>query len=172
LARINVDPARPPVALAGRLEVAGAALTEMSVSFWKPGALPLWREGAAKPVAVFSGIPVSATGDFQVEDITEAVVPAGAYDVRVKRSGALSQAASGVAIPPAAGRGLSFGLPRHGDVNGDDRVDEADLALLKAGFARLAGQAGYQPSADFNADGVVDGQDFSLMALSFQEHGE
>jgi hypothetical protein len=178
LARINVDPAPAPVGLAGRVQRpgwqhAGATSSHLvSVSFWEPGALPPWLGGQARPAAVFDAVTLDPLGTFQVDDVTLAVLPPGMYDVRVKLPGGLSQPALGVRLPPASGAILAFGPPRHGDVNGDDRVDHADLAALKAAFGRLATDAGYRAHADFNADQVVDGQDFSILALHFGQHGE
>ena len=47
------------------------------------------------------------------------------------------------------------------DVNGDGKVDCTDLALVKASFGKHVGQAGFDPRADINADGVVDFQDWN-----------
>jgi hypothetical protein len=123
-------------------------------------------------VAVFDAIAPGSAGAFQVDDITPAVLPPGAYNVRIKLPGALSQLATGVALPPVPGGSLTFGAPRYGDINGDDVVDAADLMLLRAGFGRLATEAGYLAHADFNADAVVDGQDFSILALSLHQRGD
>lgn len=181
LARVNVDSVQASVSLPGHVELpapSGAgALTAgvLTVSFWQPGTVPPWRGGAASPMAVFSGISVSRQGAFQVTDVIPAVLAPGTYDVRIKVSGALSQLATGFVLPLSGGSPallLSFGPPRFGDVNGDNAVDAADLPALQASFGRQSTDPGYRALADFNADQVVDGQDFSLLALSFQQRGE
>ena len=51
------------------------------------------------------------------------------------------------------------------DLNGDGRVDCADLAIVEASFGKRAGQPGYDPRADVvNADGVVDKADWTFVA--------
>jgi Dockerin type I domain len=51
-----------------------------------------------------------------------------------------------------------------GDVNGNGVVDCADLAIVKASFGKTAGQAGFDPRADLNKDGVVSVLDLSIVA--------
>jgi len=51
-----------------------------------------------------------------------------------------------------------------GDVNGDGKVDCADLAIVKASFGLRSGQPGFDSRADVNKDGVVDVRDFSFVA--------
>jgi hypothetical protein len=52
-----------------------------------------------------------------------------------------------------------------GDVNGDGAVGCADVTAVRASFGKKAGQAGYNPSADFNGDGFVN-----IMDLQFVVH--
>ncbi|MBI4332772.1 MAG: SBBP repeat-containing protein [Chloroflexi bacterium] len=54
-----------------------------------------------------------------------------------------------------------------GDVNRDGRVDAADLNLLMASFNKRAGDAGFDPNADFNGDGIVDVFDLATIGLNF-----
>lgn len=51
-----------------------------------------------------------------------------------------------------------------GDVNGDGKVDCADLAIIKAAFGKKCGQAGFDPRADVNKDCVVDIRDLSWVS--------
>jgi hypothetical protein len=181
LARLRVDPDQPPAELRGLMAPSAAGegalpgAAALSVSFWAPGAEPPWRGGAAQPVAVFDQVPADSQGAFRVSDVAPQVLPAGSYHVRVKAPGSLSQKALEVWAAPAAGAAaprLSFGPLRYGDANGDDGVDAADLALVQAAFGRQAGDPGYLTPADFAADQVVDGQDFSRMAASFHQVGD
>jgi beta-lactam-binding protein with PASTA domain len=51
-----------------------------------------------------------------------------------------------------------------GDLNGDGAVNCADLAIIKAAFGKKTGQAGFDPRADINKDGVVNILDLSTEA--------
>ncbi len=54
-----------------------------------------------------------------------------------------------------------------GDVNGDGRVDGADLVLFGLHFGSLRGETNYSAAADFNNDGRVDGLDLAILAANF-----
>ncbi len=54
-----------------------------------------------------------------------------------------------------------------GDVNGDGRVDGADLVLFGLHFGAQRGTAAYLAAADFNNDGVIDGLDLAILAANF-----
>jgi hypothetical protein len=47
------------------------------------------------------------------------------------------------------------------NVNGDTRIDCADVALVKAAFGKKTGQSGFDPRADINKDGIVDIRDLA-----------
>jgi hypothetical protein len=51
-----------------------------------------------------------------------------------------------------------------GDINGDGKIDCADLALVKAAFGKRTGQPGFNPAADVNHDGVVDVRDLAIVS--------
>jgi hypothetical protein len=55
----------------------------------------------------------------------------------------------------------SYALAAVGDVNGDGKVDCADLAIMKASFGKKCGQAGFDSRADLNLDCVVDIRDLA-----------
>ena len=74
---------------------------------------------------------------------------------------------------PAAGASLARGSavslvessgPLAGDLNGDNLVNCADLALIKASFGKHAGDVGFDPRADTNHDGVIDIRDLAAEA--------
>ena len=104
--------------------------------------------------------------------------PGQTYDLRVKGLGSLSALTAGVTIPetrPSPLRPLlavDFGSLRDGDLNGDNQVDNFDVAALKAAFGNGERDANFDPAADFNGDGVVDGQDFSRMAANINRVGQ
>jgi lysophospholipase L1-like esterase len=54
-----------------------------------------------------------------------------------------------------------------GDVNGDNRVDGADLILFGLRFGAQRGAANYLATADFNSDGLIDGLDLAILAANF-----
>jgi glucose/arabinose dehydrogenase len=62
-------------------------------------------------------------------------------------------------IIPASGDGPCTPPPAPGDLNGDGRVDGADLGLLLAGW----GTCGTPCPADFDANGVVNGADIGIL---------
>jgi hypothetical protein len=62
-------------------------------------------------------------------------------------------------------QGATTGL--QGDVNGDNRVDGADLILLGLHFGALRGTANYSAAADCNSDGAIDGLDLAILAANF-----
>ena len=51
-----------------------------------------------------------------------------------------------------------------GDLNGDRKVDCADIAIVKASFGKRRGQPGFDARADVNNDGVVDVRDLAFVA--------
>jgi hypothetical protein len=51
-----------------------------------------------------------------------------------------------------------------GDLNGDGKVDCADLAIVKASFGKRCGQAGFNSKADVNGDCVVDVRDLAFVS--------
>ena len=54
-----------------------------------------------------------------------------------------------------------------GDANADGVVDLRDLAIVSRSFRAVAGEAGYEPGADFNRDGVIDLRDLAMLAANF-----
>ncbi len=51
-----------------------------------------------------------------------------------------------------------------GEVNGDGKIDCADITLVKASFGKRTGQPGFNPAADVNHDGVVDVRDLAIVS--------
>jgi hypothetical protein len=50
-----------------------------------------------------------------------------------------------------------------GDLNGDERVDCADIAVVEAALGKRFGEVGYNAWADINADGAVDSRDVKMI---------
>ena len=144
------------------------------VTFWNPGAVPSWRQGPDKPVAIYRELVSDGNGRFRIADISPEILPPGSYDVRVKSRHSLGSRASRITIP-ATGSGLTTSQPltiewealRYGDVDANNVVDDADVESLKTSFGRRTGESKFNSQADFNSDRVVDGQDFSLLAQNY-----
>jgi hypothetical protein len=51
-----------------------------------------------------------------------------------------------------------------GDVNGDSKINCADIALVKVSFGKRTGQPGFNPNADVNHDGVVNVLDLAIVS--------
>ena len=50
-----------------------------------------------------------------------------------------------------------------GDVNGDGVVSCADISIVRSGFGKHTGQAGFNSAADLNNDGIIDIRDLFLV---------
>jgi hypothetical protein len=62
-----------------------------------------------------------------------------------------------------AGMQLILNIAAPGDVNGDGVVNCSDVNQVKASFGLYRIQAGYNPRADLNNDGVVDALDLAIV---------
>jgi hypothetical protein len=49
------------------------------------------------------------------------------------------------------------------DVNGDHKIDCADITIVKASLGKAGGQTGFDFRADVNHDGVVDVRDLAIV---------
>jgi len=94
-------------------------------------------------------------------------LPAGTYTVDVSHAGYLRagerefQVAAGqtIELPPVTLLG--------GDCNNSDTIDITDGAIASASFGFAAGQAGFDPRADFTADGTIDIFDLTILGNNF-----
>ena len=88
--------------------------------------------------------------------------------VQGKRYGFLCVAkdtAGNIEIKPAAAETtIQVLAPNPADVNGDGKVDCADLAIIKASFGKRRGQTGFDARADVNNDGIVDVKDLAFVS--------
>ena len=177
LATLNIVPVGGMVELVG--QVARRKPADLVISFWEPRALPPWQEGVAAPLAIFYDVGADAGGIFRIPDVSPSVLPSGTYDVRVKGRNTLARLVPEITIPEAVSDGIGPtvvtifpGELRDGDIDGSHAVDRLDILALKAGFGRLAGQAGYDDRADFNQDNLGDSQDFSRLAANYPSRSE
>ena len=150
------------------------------VEFWKQGAVPAWEGGADAPLATFSNIQPRADGSFIISDLPVQLVPDGVHDLRASGPGTLSYLLSNVVVE--TNKGLSgsfptiveatFGPLGSGDLNGDNQVNDADLSTFRSSFGQEIAAGETSSLGDFNADGLVDGLDFSLMAANYGRKGQ
>jgi hypothetical protein len=133
--------------------------------------------GAAQPAQV-SGGPVlfafatttTAQGAFTVSGI-----PAGTYAVRVKHPQAISTEQQNLTFGGGTTVTQDFGLQRTGDANQMNQVSAADFTALKQTFSQPTACATQtpipNPCADFDANGMVGPNDFSLLKQNFGLQG-
>jgi hypothetical protein len=72
--------------------------------------------------------------------------------------------AGNVENPKTAAEATTHVPQMPGDVNGDGKINCADIALVKAAFGTKTGQPGFNPSADVNHDGVVNVLDLAIVS--------
>ncbi len=78
-----------------------------------------------------------------------------------------TQIANDVDISNNQYAGGAFTVKFKGDVNGDCKVDKADLASVGAAFGKTTVSIGFNPNADLNNDGGINIVDLVLVAESF-----
>ena len=187
VAVVNVGPEAEKARLQGRIwsdlpmdaESFHPYTGEFEVELWQSGAVPTWRGGTDRPVAVFTHLTADREGDYRVLDLAPQIVPSGRYDLRAQGPGTLTVLAGGVRIDTSGNRRgdlpvvveVDFGPLPSGDLNGDNVIDEEDLAALEGVFGTLIKGSNTPIPGDINDDGVVDGQDFSRLAASYEYYG-
>ena len=122
---------------------------------------------AATPAILSTvAVPLDATGlgQFTLPD-----VPPGSYMLHIRRPGYLARNML-FTLPVDEQELLLLSPPDAdefnlwaGDLNGDNRIDSADIILLSDKIGLRAGDLGYSPAFDLNADGVIDSADLTLL---------
>ena len=92
---------------------------------------------------------------------------AGQYNVDMRMTGYLRAGPQPFILAPGVTLDLVNVTLLGGDCNGDDKIDILDAAMLALSFALTNGQAGFEPRADINADGVVDIYDLVMVGNNF-----
>ena len=93
------------------------------------------------------------------------------FDINVKPDGGLSREKRGVRLRWTASVSVRFGGVSEGDLDGNDRIDAHDAAVLRSHFGRFAGESGYTVTADFDRDGRITVLDWSHIARSQGRRG-
>jgi len=150
----------PPGSLTGSFSQQGATTSctaTFLVSFYETG-------GTSLLFSRIVTIPAQA-GSFNLVGIM-----AGAYDIKIKESRALSTLKTGVVLGTGTVT-VNFGELRVGDANNDDVINIVDFAILKGAIFTWEGQPDFDPRPDFNGEGVVNIMDFALMKSNFGRWG-
>ena len=188
LFRINVGPTTEKARLEGHVwtEIPGndnariPFTRELAVTVWPADTTPHWQGGDGLPLAEFSNVIPDTNGRFTIPDLPADIIPPGTYDLRVSSPGILTALVQGVQIDTIGNDSevlpevveVDFGPLTFGDLSGDNQIDAADLEFVKLAFGSMAGVSNFQLAGDINSDGVVDAQDFSLLAANFGRQGE
>jgi hypothetical protein len=97
--------------------------------------------------------------------------PSGTWDVRVEHRQAVGVEKDSVVIPSQGNVTVNFGTLRAGDADQNIRVTAADFTVLKQTFlqqTKCAIQSPIpSPCADFDGNGTVSPNDFSLLKANF-----
>ncbi len=133
----------------------------LHVSVFEPGTITLVEE---------YDVMTETDGTFLVEDTNIS----GTFDIVINGRTTLRRVAPSVAVDnqPVA---VDFGVLLTGDANGDNEIDEDDLAILLSTHGTsvtCAGSTGSLPCADFNGDGQVDWADYDLMIANYGRDGD
>jgi minor extracellular serine protease Vpr len=59
--------------------------------------------------------------------------------------------------------------PNPWDLNRDNKVDNTDVQIFEKSFGTEVGSPDFNPQADFNKDGVIDGKDLIILAMHLGE---
>ena len=70
--------------------------------------------------------------------------------------------------PYSPSRSGTFNISLFGDLNGDGKVNMADISIAAAAFGSYPGHPRWNPVADVNKDHVVDLRDIALIAQRFR----
>lgn len=97
-------------------------------------------------------------------------LPSGAYDVRVKNLHTLRNVKRNVQV--TQGMTIDMGTLREGDADGDNRVRIFDFAILRAAYFTRAGDATFDPRADFDEDHRIRISDFALLRSNYFAKGD
>jgi len=95
---------------------------------------------------------------------------AGLYDVRLKNLHTLRNVRQNVEISMT--NAIDMGMLLEGDANDDNYVKGDDFSILRTGYFRHEGQAGFDDRADFDEDGWIKGSDFSLLRTNYWTRGD
>ncbi len=130
---------------------------------FSPLTVELFTPGSTIPISTYSA-NIDAWGYFTITGASP-----GIYDIQVKGDHTLSYRLSDANV--FASTLLQFGMLLEGDADGDDVIWYEDLDILLDAFATWPGDDAWNPAVDFNGDGAVGADDFSLLVTNFGSVG-
>ena len=110
------------------------------------------NDAAARSALTGAGLTVGT-----VSTQSSATAPAGQVLSESPVAGASVSRGTAVSLTESSG-------PLAGDINGDNAVNCADLGIIRAAFGKRTGDAGFDPRADLNHDGIIDIRDLAAEA--------
>ena len=120
--------------------------------------------GAATPFKSMT-VSLDAGGNFTAQN-----VPAEAYSVYIQ-TGTWLRRTLALDLSTSDVTNADF-LLVNGDVNGDNRIDDADLRLLSAAIGSNPLSPNWNPNADLNGDGIVNGNDLAILYKNLHRIGD
>jgi hypothetical protein len=147
----------------------------ITMSLWRAAPPPAPSHAVSAHVSVYLGpsLPGTRVAVYETDatanqsGIIDLLIPGldGYYDVVVRPTGAISHERSAVSLRPHAVKDLLFTADefREGDLDGNDRIDQADLDRLVASYGKRAGDDGFDAAADLDRDGEVSILDVSAI---------
>ena len=110
------------------------------------------NDAAARSALTAAGLTVGT-----VTSQSSATAPVGQVLAESPVSGASVARGTAVNLTESSG-------PLAGDINGDNIVNCADLAIIRAAFGKRTVDVGFDPRADLNHDGIIDIRDLAAEA--------
>lgn len=99
--------------------------------------------------------------------------PGSSYTAIIKGAAQIAAASAFVMTPNETN--LNNGQPLNlltGDLNDDNVINSADLAIAKAAYGATPSSPNWSPRADFNMDGVINNFDLAYIMKNFGQSGD
>lgn len=126
----------------------------------RAGEIELYEAGTAS-LATSENIVVSNSGTFSANP--ELI---GTFDIFLKISGFLAVSELGVALNGSPIE-IGFDTPIPGDLTGSNTIGLPDFSAFSTAYDSESGSTEYNILADFNCDGLINLQDFSVFSSNY-----
>ncbi len=164
----------PFSAMNGNISIANSPSLQVSVGLQGRPTAPDVRWITPLEINLYSGSTLAyhftgntdAQGVFLASDIAP-----GQYRVVIKGGHTLSKVLDNFTITDGLNQ-INAGILLEGDANGDDQVNLLDFSVLAATFGKCSSGVDFDARADFNQDGCIAIDDFSLLAANFLSFGQ
>lgn len=149
------------VVLQGESRPAGGWEVPVTSKFFTPGADVL----NGTPEYTFTGNTTKSDGTaiFQCDGVAS-----GSYDIAGVSDHTLMNVSRDVVISTPS-EVVDMGTLLEGNANNDDIIDISDFGILALSYNKQEGEAGYEPMADFDCNGIVNIHDFGLLAINYMQ---